>query len=120
MRAFWIAIFLLFSTSAFAIETVDIESLKISNITTVVTVTTTATPLPATALAGRKAVMIQNLDSTAIIYLGNTDVTATENSNGGFQLANQYDVVTLDFTDSNVICGIVSSGSAKVAVWESR
>lgn len=115
-----VLIFALFTTLCFAAQDVDVISLEKSHITTVVTVsTTTATALPATALLGRRVISIQNIDSSAIIYLGNADVTADETATGGYQLANQYDTFTGDFSDDIIIYGIASS-SAKCVVWEAR
>lgn len=103
----------------FGSQSVDVESLKISHITTVVSVGTSATALPTTALKGRKSVMIQNI-STSVVYIGNVNVTADTTSTGGWQLINKGDSVTLDFTDNIAVYAIVASGTANVCVWEGR
>ena len=104
---------------AFGSQSVDIESLKISHITTVISVGTSATALPTTALKGRKSVMIQNI-STSVVYIGNVNVTADTTSTGGWQLINKGDSVTLDFTEGIIVYSIVASGTANVVVWEGR
>lgn len=54
---------------------------------TVVTVGTTAVPIPAAALANRKALLLQAApDNAAIIYVGGSAVTADEAATGGIQL----------------------------------
>lgn len=113
-------IFLFFFTAvSFGAQSVDVESLKISHKTTVVTVTTTATALPATPLAGRKVILVQNI-STSVVYLGNADVTADETSTGGFQLQDDSDTWVGDFTEDVIVYARVSSGTAPVVVWEAR
>jgi hypothetical protein len=114
-----IILFLALSFPVFATETVDVKSLDVSNITTVVTVTTSATPLPATALSGRKTILVQNVTSTAV-YLGNADVTADEAATGGYQLTNDGDTWIGDFTDENIVYGIVATGTGTLCVWEAR
>lgn len=104
---------------SFSSQSVDLESLKISHITTIISVTTTATLLPTAALKGRKTVMVQNL-STSTVYIGNANVTADTASTGGWQLINQGDSVTMDFTDNIAVYGIMASGTANVCVWEGR
>jgi hypothetical protein len=55
---------------------------------TVVTVGATAVPLPATARAGRLAMLIQNpSDGAGTLWIGGAGVTADEATTGGFQLA---------------------------------
>ncbi len=67
MKKVLLILFLLITTTCFAIETVDIESLKVRCKSTVVLVGTTATPLPATPLAGRKVISVQNLEPSIIV-----------------------------------------------------
>ncbi len=98
---------------------VDVMSLKVSHISTVVSVGTTATALPTTALSGRKTVLIQSIGS-ATVYIGNADVTADETSTGGYQLQYDGDSVVCDFTDDVVVYGIVATGTSPVVVWEAR
>lgn len=98
---------------------VSVESLDIDHITTVITVTTSATALPSTALSGRKTVLVQNV-SSATVYIGNAAVTADEASTGGYQLQYDGDSVVMDFTDDIVVYGIVATGTSTVVVWEAR
>lgn len=98
---------------------VSVESLDIDHKTTVITVTTSATALPTTALSGRKTVLIQSAGS-ATVYVGNADVTADEASTGGYQLQYDGDSVVMDFTDDIVVYGIVATGTSTVVVWEAR
>lgn len=99
-------------------STVNIEPLKTSIIQTTVSVGTTATALPATALSGRKSIVVKNL-GTAVLYLGSSTTTANLVSTGGFQLA-QNDVFTADYSDDVVLYGIVASGTNNVNVLEAR
>lgn len=113
-----LAIFILTST-CLAVESVDVESLGIQHRTTIVWVNQTATPLPSTPLPGRKVISVQNLESSIIVYLGNSNVTASEAPTGGYQLMNKGDRWIGDFTDENIVYGIASE-PACVLVWEAR
>jgi len=97
----------LFATCSFAAQEVDVKSLDISHLTTVVQVGTTATKLPTTALSGRRVISVQNLEDDMIIYIGNSAVTADEASTGGHQLINQGDTFVADFTDDIELYGRV-------------
>ena len=110
---------LLLAMPSYAALDVRVESLQISHKTTVVTVADTATAIPATALSGRKVVMVQNI-GTVTVYLGNSAVTADEAATGGYQLINEGDTWVGDFTDDVVVYGIVASGTSSVVVWEAR
>lgn len=116
-----ILLVLVLATFCFGATEVDIVPLKISHKTTVVVVGTTAEALPATALSGRKSMIIQNVSTTAV-YLGNADVVAneTDTGNGGMQLQSDGDSVSLDFSDDMVVYGIVATGTGTVVVWEAR
>lgn len=116
---FGILLYLTFLSTTFASTSVDLEGLKGSILTTVITVGNTATALPTTALSGRRTIMIENL-STNIIYIGNADCTANENSTGGYQLANQYDTIIIDATDDITIYAVSVAGTDKVCVMEIR
>src|SRR3990167_8226795 len=103
--------FLLLVNHCFSAQDVNVESLKISHVTTILTTAAgSLTLLPPTALSGRKSIMIENL-STNILYIGNASITSDQASTGGWQLRNQGDSVTLDFTDSIEVYGLTSSGS---------
>ena len=120
LRALLIILLLSSSTYCYAqSDKVDIESLKISHRTTVVTVETSATPLPAIPLAGRKVVLIQNITGTTV-YVGNADVTADESLTGGYQLISDGDNVSCDFTEDIIVYGRVATSTQTVLVWEAR
>jgi len=87
--------------------------------TTVVTITSSITSIPATALSGRKSLLIKNLDTTTTIFIGNIDCTADETSTGGFPLA-YHETFQGDIGENTIIYGIVASGSASVSVLEAR
>ena len=92
IRLFCCLIILFYSTFAFAQNiAVDVMSLEGSHKTTGVTVTTSATALPATALLGRRTILVQNVTDT-VVYLGNANVTADETSTAGYQMQNDGDV----------------------------
>lgn len=103
----------------YASESVDIEPLKVSHVTTVVSVGVTATALPTTPLVDRRVIMVQNISANTI-YLGNAAVTSDEASTGGFQLLATGDVWVGDFGDSIIVYAISVAGSDKCVVWECR
>lgn len=76
-----------------------------------VTITTSATALPTTALTDRQFVRVQNVGASAI-YIGGADVTT---SNGWVILP--YGVETIAFEDTAVLYGI-SAGSVDCIVME--
>jgi hypothetical protein len=80
-----------------------------------VSVTSTATKLPAVPLNSRRLVIIQNL-STNPIYVGSSTVTTT-GATRGIVLPNQYDSITLDITAAIEVYGIAGSTS-DVGVFE--
>lgn len=85
----------------------------------VVTISNVVTAIPTTALKGRKTLIIKNLDTSVVIYLGSSTITANENSTGGYPLAYR-DSITIDLGENTVIYGIVVSGTAKVSIIEVR
>lgn len=99
-------------------QKVDLVPLDYGIKTTVVSVGNTATPIPTTALSGRKSIMIKNLGS-AIVYIGSVTVTADLNATGGFQLA-QNEVFKGDIGENTIIYGIVATGSNNASVIEAR
>jgi len=115
-----ISLFFLITVSSSAVETVDIKGLDVSVSTTVVTVGNTATKIPASPLSGRRCLTIQNIATTTVIYIGDSTVTANEAATGGYQLAAEWDTITLDLTDEVDVYGIVAVGTAKVVVVEVR
>lgn len=72
---------------------------------TAVTIGVTATPLPATALAGRREIWIRN-DSGATVYLGNANITAA--NTGGYPLATANDK-PFKLGDQVVLYGIAAT-----------
>ncbi len=81
----------------------------------VVTVGTTAVPLPATPLAARKNVMIQML-SGGELYIGSATVT-NSGATRGPQLG-RGGFVTLDVSDDIDVYGIANAASKDVAILE--
>lgn len=118
-RRLILLILLLVTTVCYAAQDVNVESLKVSHVTTVVNVTTVATPLPATPLSGRKVILVQNV-SSSVVYLGNASVTANTLPTGGYQLRSIGDNWKGDFDDNIVVYGIVSAGTVPVLTWEAR
>lgn len=101
------------------LATVGWEPLDYGILQTVVTVSNTATPIPSANLAGRKSLIIKNLDSSKIVYLGSATVTADENSTGGHPLA-YYENFVGDIGEDTIVYGIVVTGTAKVSIVEAR
>lgn len=121
MFKFFLAGLLLLSisiTPLSAQQQVDIIPLDYGILQTVVTISTAATPIPATALSGRKSLIIKNLSSTLTVYIGSSTVTADEESTGGFPLG-YYETIQIDLGENTVIYGI-SSSTAKVIIIEVR
>ena len=95
----------------------QLKGLKIGILSTNVTVTTSATALPTTALSGRRAVALYNNSaSTTTVYIGNSSVTATN----GFPLTSSCPAITIDASDDITVYGIVSAGTADLRVLEIR
>jgi len=86
--------------------------------TTVVSVGTSATALPTTAVVGRKYIEVQNVGSSTV-YIGDSTVTADENATGGIQITPMA-VWREDYDHTVVIYGIVASGTCKVVVEEGK
>src|SRR6266702_2512420 len=81
---------------------------------TAVTVTTALTPLPGTALADRRSMMIHNNSSTTIIYVGGSNVTAAT----GIPVSPGTYGPSLDAGPRNIVYAVTSAGSADVRVLE--
>ena len=75
-------------------------------------VTTTATAIPATALSGRRSMVIHN-NGTVTVFLGSSAVTTSN----GLPLA-AAEKQGLDLDDGVVLYGIVASGTADVRTLE--
>ena len=105
------------STSGGALN-VQETSLAGSILATVVTVGTTAVTLPASALSGRRAVLIQSdPTNTAYIYIGGSAVTADGASTGGFILGPGQSF-SLSLASGLVVYGRSTSASQVVRVVE--
>lgn len=92
---------------------ISINSLNGSVKTSAVSVTTSATQLPATSLAGRRSIMVYNNDASTTLFLGGADVTTT---NGMPVPANSYSPI-LDAGDELDVYGI-STGTINIRVLE--
>jgi hypothetical protein len=79
---------------------------------TAVTVTTSATQIPATALTSRKSVSIYN-NSSETVYLGDSGVTVAQGSP-----LKQDASIEIDLGPDLVVYGIVNSGTADVRIAE--
>lgn len=92
-----------------------LERADTSNLQQLVSVSTTATLLPASALANRQHVVLQNTGDKSI-FIGSATVTATgatqgiEVPRGGFWEG--------DIGPNNLLYGIVATGTQNMAVWE--
>lgn len=86
---------------------------------TVLNVSTTAIPLPATALTARNFIAIRNLDLTETLYIGNSDVVANDSvgNTAGWQVG-PNETYNVDITDAIIIYGVVASGTIKVQIQE--
>ena len=99
-------------------QKVDLVPMDFGVKQTIVAVDTSATPLPATPLKGRKSMIIKNLDSTDILYIGSSTVTADAASTGGFPLS-PAQTFQIDLGENTIIYGI-STSSINVSVFEAR
>jgi hypothetical protein len=86
---------------------------------TTLNVSTTALPLPSTALTGRNAIAIRNLDPSVTLYIGNFDVVANDaiGTTAGWQIG-PNETYNLGITDSVVLYGVVASGTIRISVKE--
>lgn len=95
------------------------SGLKIAFRNTTTTLSTTALPLPATALTKRNSIIIYNLSTTEILYIGNSDVTAdvVDGITSGWQVAPQSYFST-DITPAITLYGVYATGTHKVQILE--
>ena len=114
----FLAFFLSICVNAYAQQDVALVPLNFGIKQSITSITTTATAIPATALSGRKSLIIKNL-GTATLYIGSSTVTADTAATGGFTLA-QNDFFQADIGADTVLYGIVASGSQNVAIIEAR
>jgi hypothetical protein len=83
----------------------------------VVTVGASATPLPASPLANRKAVILQNpADGSETIFVGGSTVTADETTTGGYQII-AGDALAAD-AGSTILYGVGAAGGGTLVVLE--
>lgn len=76
------------------------------------TVSTTATAIPATALTGRRSIVVQNTGANDI-YLGASDVTTSN----GYPLS-AGESLSLDLDGAVILYGIVAAGTETVRIIE--
>ena len=94
-------------------DKVDLEPLKISITNGTVTVDTSATPIPTTALSGRKSLIVVNISANNV-FLGSPTVTTAN----GYQLYSQQ-AISIDISDDIILYGIASS-SSEIRYMEAR
>jgi len=81
-------------------------------ITTTITVTDTATALPASILAARNSLLIRNLSDTEILYIGLATVTAgrtVSSTTDGYEIDPNQEF-SVDIANGLALYGIASSG----------
>lgn len=88
---------------------------NVSNLQQVVSVANTATLLPATALANRQNILIQN-QGNASIFIGSATVTAS-GATKGIEVPKGGSMM-VDAGPTNAIYGITASGTVDAGVWE--
>lgn len=86
-----------------------------SNLQQIVTVGTTALPLPASPLAKRSSMFVQML-SGGSLFLGSATVTNV-GATRGFKMGNG-DFVNVDVGPANLVYGIADAAGKEVMVWE--
>lgn len=96
------------------VTNININPLRGIPLSTAITVTTTATLLPAAALTLRRSVIIYNNDASATLYIGGSTVTST---NGLPVPAQTYSPV-MDCGPLMFIYGVTSTGSINARVLE--
>jgi len=112
----WTARALAADVSASSQHVVDIANGAV--LSTAISVTTSATTLPSTALAGRRRVVLANVDPGVTVYLGACSGTTVTTSNGFPLVAGM--VLPMELGPDAVVCGIVASGTVAVRVLEER
>lgn len=110
---------LVFAGAAASAPSTSVELVGYAGVvlTTVVTVGSVPTPLPAGALTGRRSLTVQAApDNTGVVFIGGAGVTADETATGGLQLT--AGGVFSDALGAAVLYGIVAAGTAKLIVYE--
>lgn len=92
---------------------ISINSLRGAVLTTPITITSTATALPSSPLANRRAIMVYNNSSTTI-YIGNNTVTTAT----GMPVPTSSYSPILDMGQYMTLYGIIATGTANVRVLE--
>ncbi len=100
--------------SAYAIQVVKVQPMTYAVLSTAVTVSTGAVPLPATAMVGRETICIFNNDSSVQLFVGHSSVSVIN----GLPIQPKA-AITIDADDSVVIYGIAAS-SINVRVLECK
>lgn len=96
---------------------IDINPLRGELTSTGVTVGTTVTPLPGTALARRRSIIVFNNDTSKNLYIGGANVTTSGARIGLPVLAQTYSP-TIDAASNMVLYGIVASGTVQAVTLE--
>ena len=99
-------------TPVFALTNVDQVGLRRGILSSTTTATSTAGECPATALIGRRSVIIHNTGSTTV-YIGHSAVTTAN----GYELK-EDEAISIDATDDIDIYVITASGTAEVRTEE--
>lgn len=120
MRRLFITILIIFFTTStvYGVQITKEQPLTYKILTTVVSVGTSATALPTTAMAGRNYVLLQNV-GTATIYVGDANVTADTTSTGGTQIL-PYGFWYGEYDSSVTLYGIVASGTQNMVIEEGK
>lgn len=94
------------------------SGLKIELKTSTVTVGTTATAIPATALSDRNALAIHNKSSTQTLYIGPSSVTADDAASTGGWEVEPGGRIQFDVTEAVVVYGVYPTSSEAVKIME--
>ena len=120
MTRWFFGLALLLSAPAYAQQSSQ-PVVEISNsaiLSTAVTVTSSSTTLPSSALTGRRRMLLQNRDSAISMFVGSCSGTVVTSSNGFEVLAGA--ALIMELGPGVSICGITASGSINVRVLEFR
>lgn len=96
---------------------IDINPLRGELTSSLVSVGTTPTPLPGTALARRRSLIIFNNDSSKTVYIGGANVSAS-GTNTGLPVLSQTYCPAIDAGPQMILYGVVATGSANVVTLE--
>ena len=95
------------------------SGLKIAFRNTTLSLSTTAQPLPVVSLNKRNSIIIYNLSTTEVLYIGNSDVTAdvVDGITSGWQVS-PSSYFSTDITPAITLYGVYANGTHKVQVLE--